>query len=476
MNFAKKILLALLAISAAAFSSAQNQNNPLSAVVKITTISCPPDFFSPWRNSTQSGGSGSGVVIGGNVILTNSHNIADATYISVERDQNGEPFTAKVKAVNHQCDLALLEVEDESFFEGITPFEIGETPPAQTQVFAAGYPIGGDGISVTQGIISRIESMKYAQYPYFSHIAAQLDAAINHGNSGGPVLLDGKIVGIAFQGADWGEGLGYMIHTDIINHFLNEVKLGEIRGFGRLCVATQPLQSADARRFLKMKKGHSGILVSKVYSNADKNIKLGDVILEIDGFKVFNNGNVFNERGESVHYSSIIDRKRFGDTVKLKLLRDGKEISATARLALKNNKILPHCYNEAPKYMLAGGFVFTNLSLSFLDELGDVPAEFSMMFTQENADEGEHTIIISQTLGDPTTEGYKGVSGVLLKSVNGKKVKNLKELAKIYDEQKDGFIIFECSDNLKIIVGIDSLKSSMPRIMKNYNIPSDRNL
>ncbi|MBO5781545.1 MAG: trypsin-like peptidase domain-containing protein, partial [Opitutales bacterium] len=131
-------------------------SNQLSGVVKITTISCSPDFFSPWRMRGQSGGSGSGVVIEGNYILTNSHNIANATYISVERDQNGIPVPAKVKAVNHQCDLALLEVEDKSFFDGITPFEIGKTPPAQTQVFVVGYPMGGDGISVTQGIVSRI--------------------------------------------------------------------------------------------------------------------------------------------------------------------------------------------------------------------------------------------------------------------------------------------------------------------------------
>ena len=325
MNLSKKILFYALAAFASAPAFAVAQNNPLNAVVKITTISCPPDFFSPWRNSNQSGGNGSGVVIEGNFILTNSHNIADATYISVERDQNGEPFPAKVKAVNHQCDLALLEVGDESFFEGITPFEIGETPPAQTQVFTAGYPIGGEGLSVSQGIISRVENIVYLQYPYLTHIAAQLDAAINPGNSGGPVLLDGKIVGIAFQGSNRGDGLGYMIHTDIIKHFLGEVESGEIRGFGRLGISTQTLQSADTRKFLKMKKGHSGVLVSKVYSTADKNIKLGDVILEVDGFKILNNGNVFNERGESVHFSSILDRKRLGDTVELKLLRGGGE-------------------------------------------------------------------------------------------------------------------------------------------------------
>ena len=476
MKLSKIILFYASAAIAAASAFAQPQNSPLNAVVKITTISCSPDFFSPWRKSDQSGGSGSGVVIAGNLILTNSHNIADATYISVERDQNGEPFTAKVKAVNHQCDLALLEVEDGAFFEGITPLEIGETPPAQTQVFAAGYPLGGEGLSVSRGIISRIENMVYLQYPYLSHIAAQLDAAINPGNSGGPILLDGKIVGIAFQGSSRGEGLGYMIHTDIIRHFLNEVRQGEIRGFGSLCVRVQTLQSADTRKYLKMKKSHSGVLITKTLSNADKNLREGDVMLEIDGFKIFNNGNVLNERGENVYYTSIVDRKRLGESVGLKILRDGKEILTSAKLSRIKYKILPHYYNESPKYMLAGGFVFTKLSLSFLDELKETPAEFSVMFSEENEIDGEETIVLAQTLGDVSTEGYKGVFGMLLKSVNGRKVKNLKELAQIYDGQKEGFIIFEGANNEKIIVDIKTLKDSAPRIKKNYSIPSERNL
>ena len=300
-------------------------------------------------------------MIEGNYILTNSHNIADATYIAVEREQNGIPVPAKVKAVNHQCDLALLEVEDKSFFDGIKPFEIGNTPPAQTPVFVVGYPMGGDGISVTQGIISRIESMQYAQYPYMNHIAAQLDAAINPGNSGGPILFENKIAGIAFQSFKEGEGLGYMIHTDIINHFLNEVKSGEIKGFGSLCITYQTLQSADTRRFLKMKKHHSGVMIVETFANAGLNLKEGDVILSIDGFKILNNGNVITESGESVSFGVITDRKRLGDTVKLRLLRDGKELEADVELKAAMHKIAPHYYNKSPEYLLVVGLVFTKL-------------------------------------------------------------------------------------------------------------------
>lgn len=473
--FFKRLLLIL---SSAVFSlqAAAQNSNQLSGVVKITTISCSPDFFSPWRMRGQSGGSGSGVVIEGNYILTNSHNIANATYISVERDQNGIPVPAKVKAVNHQCDLALLEVEDKSFFDGITPFEIGKTPPAQTQVFVVGYPMGGDGISVTQGIVSRIESMQYAQYPYMNHIAAQLDAAINPGNSGGPILFKNKIVGIAFQGFKEGEGLGYMIHTDIIKHFLSEVKSGEIKGFGSLCIAYQTLQSADARKFLKMEKHHSGVMIAETFANADSSLKEGDVILSVDGFKILNNGNVVAESGENVSFGVITDRKRLGDTVNLRLLRDGREISVKAELKKRMHKIKPHYYDKSPEYLLLGGFVFTKLSLSYLEEYNNIPPEMLRLYNQHAKNSDEDVIVISQTLGDVSTEGYKGVGGEILKTVNGKPVKNLKELAEIYDSQNEGFIIMETVGVLKIISDIKNLKESLPRIMKNYKISSDRNL
>lgn len=475
-NIAKRLLFIFLSSSCTLLQAAEKSANPLSAVVKIEAVSCSPDFFSPWRTGEQSAASGSGVVIEGNYILTNSHNIADATYIAVEREQNGIPVPAKVKAVNHQCDLALLEVEDKSFFDGIKPFEIGNTPPAQTPVFVVGYPMGGDGISVTQGIISRIESMQYAQYPYMNHIAAQLDAAINPGNSGGPILFENKIAGIAFQSFKEGEGLGYMIHTDIINHFLNEVKSGEIKGFGSLCITYQTLQSADTRRFLKMKKHHSGVMIVETFANADLNLKEGDVILSIDGFKILNNGNVITESGENVSFGVITDRKCLGDTVKLRLLRDGKELEADVELKAAMHKIAPHYYNKSPEYLLVGGFVFTKLSLSLLDEYRRVPDEMSVLFSKTNSDADEETIILAQTLGDVSTEGYKGVGNLILKSVNGKKVKNLKELAKMYDLQNEGFFIMESNNGIKIIVDIKNLKDSLPRIMKNYKISSDRNL
>ena len=160
----------------------------------------------------------------------------------------------------------------------------------------------------------------------------------------------------------------------------------------------------------------------------------------------------------------------------LRLLRDGREIEANVELKSVMHKIAPHYYNKSPEYLLVGGFVFTKLSLSLLDEYRRVPDEMSVLFSKTNSDADEETIVLAQTLGDVSTEGYKGIGNLILKTVNGKKVKNLKELANMYDSQKEGFFIMESHNGIKIIVDIKNLKDSIPRIMKNYKISSERNL
>ena len=193
----KRLVIAVVAAcgaAAAAQDVEEPQNDPLNAVVRIETVSTVPNYLLPWQNRTPQSSSGSGVVIPGNQILTNAHNVADSTLLTVRKQNEDTLFVAKVKYVDHECDLALLTVDDPAFFSDITPMEFAETPPPQSMVIAAGFPIGGDGLSLTQGIISRIEVRSYAHSDK-KLLTAQIDASINPGNSGGPVFYKGKVVG-----------------------------------------------------------------------------------------------------------------------------------------------------------------------------------------------------------------------------------------------------------------------------------------
>ena len=130
--------------------------------------------------------------------------------------QPGSRYAARVSFVDAQADLALLEVEDASFFASVRPLTLGETPPVQTAVQAYGFPVGGDTVSVTSGIISRIEIGNYA-HSMEALMMAQIDAALNPGNSGGPVLgLDGTVVGIATMIGVGKQSEGYAVPVETI--------------------------------------------------------------------------------------------------------------------------------------------------------------------------------------------------------------------------------------------------------------------
>ena len=471
-------ILTLLSVSLPTFAQ-QTPNDPLNAIVKIISVSCEPNFILPWEKKMQDHSSGSGVVIKGNYILTNAHNVAYSTYISVSKNNDGFPVNAKIVAINHQCDLALLKVENDSFFEDISPFEIGETPPVQNQVLVAGYPFGGDGISITQGIISRIETIIYS-HSYESLLAAQLDAAVNSGNSGGPAIHNGKVAGIVFQGSKEGEGLGYIIHTDIIKHFLNDAKDGSIKGFGRFGLSLGTLENPDARTFLKMKEKQSGVLILDKAKNliSKPEIKVGDVLLENDGFKIMNNANIRNERNETVLFRTISDRKELGDFVNVKLLRDGKEFDAQIQLVKRNCKVKPYLYETPAKYFTIGGYVFTTLTFSYIAEWWNAqsspPHNLLDCLNNEFDNEDDEVVILSQVLGDEVNLGYQYISHEIVVAVNDKKIKNLKQFTEIIDAQKDGFVKITTADKSQIILDIKKARNGWERIKKNYKIPADR--
>ena len=121
------------------------------------TTSNQVDFYRPWQSKGSESFTGSGCIIEGNRILTNAHVVSDQTFIQVKKYSDPQKYTAKLVAIGHDGDLALLQVDDPEFFKGVTPVKIGELPNVQDTVHVVGYPTGGDEISVTEGVISRIE-------------------------------------------------------------------------------------------------------------------------------------------------------------------------------------------------------------------------------------------------------------------------------------------------------------------------------
>ena len=131
-----------------------------SEVVRIYCTYQEADYETPWQTHAPRSSTGSGVVIGPGRILTGAHCVANATFLQIQRGSAPEKIVARVLAVCHDADLAVLEV-DAAATEGIEPAELGGLPQLGDEVTVAGYPVGGEELSMTEGIVSRIEVQSY---------------------------------------------------------------------------------------------------------------------------------------------------------------------------------------------------------------------------------------------------------------------------------------------------------------------------
>ncbi|PYK44864.1 MAG: hypothetical protein DME46_05620 [Verrucomicrobia bacterium] len=169
-----------------------------NSVVKIFATLRLPDPSKPWTKKEPNEITASGTVISGKRILTNAHVVQYASEVQVQANQAGDKLPAVVKAVGPGIDLAILELEDQKFFDSHSPLPFKKSlPDSKEPVMVYGYPTGGASLSITKGIISRIEFTGYSISAQGLRI--QIDAAINPGNSGGPAVVNDEIVGLAFS-------------------------------------------------------------------------------------------------------------------------------------------------------------------------------------------------------------------------------------------------------------------------------------
>ncbi|UUZ56630.1 S1C family serine protease [Massilia sp. H-1] len=208
-----------------------------------------------------------------------------------------DKVSATVVAVSRDMDLAILKLDDESFFDTHAPVARASVlPNVRDQVFAYGYPTGGSSLSITKGIVSRIEFVGYSRDT--AGLRIQIDAAINPGNSGGPAIMHDTMVGLAFGMASNAQNIGYIIPNEEVELFLKDVADGRYDGKPALLDETQTLENPVLRTFLKLDKSVAGTVVqSPGMDNASYPLKEWDVITKI-GDSPIDNQSMISLRGQ----------------------------------------------------------------------------------------------------------------------------------------------------------------------------------
>jgi S1-C subfamily serine protease len=268
------------------------QTELLNGVVRIYCTHSQPNFGMPWQRMKQEFSTSTGFIIDGNRILTNAHAVEYGSLIQVKKRSSERKYVASVIAVGHECDLAMLQIDDPSFWEGMEPLAFGPIPDLMEDVSVIGYPVGGDSISISSGVVSRIEMQEYAQASA-ELLAIQIDAAVNPGNSGGPVVNSlNQVIGVAFQSLSDEdiENIGFVVPVNVIDHFLDDVdRHGSYSGVCGLGVRLQPMENDQLRKHFGMDVDETGILVLSTASTAPAAalLKKGDVVLKVLQYAVY---------------------------------------------------------------------------------------------------------------------------------------------------------------------------------------------
>jgi len=477
----KQLLIsAMLILSLSSTGLAQTQEDiTKQAIVKIYTVSKVFNYQAPW-SSTMRSSTGSGAIIEGGYILTNAHVVANQTFLEVQRYGQRKRYIAEVYAVSHQADLALLKVKEESFLKGVEPLTFGDLPEVEQKIVVYGYPMGGSTLSATIGVVSRIEHHTYAHSGEV-FLAVQVDAAVNPGNSGGPALTNGKIVGVVMQVISKSQNIGYLVPSSMVKHFIKDMMDGRYDGFADLGLITQKLENPTLRRYYGVDDNVSGKLVDKVVHNSSLNgvLEEGDILTAVDGRNIEDDGTVAFRDHEYTDYHYFVDTYQMGDKVKLDILRDGKSMQIDAELKYTADDmylVKTTRYDKMPSYFVYGGYIFAPLTRNLIRSTGRNRAALSYLASRWQTKDKAEVVVLLKVLASDMSRGNNEFGMWPIQKINDETFADFKEFHQKMKDAKDKYIVLEDEDGLKVVIDKEEAKKKQAEILIKYNIEYDKSI
>ena len=424
----------------------------------------------------------------GRRILTNAHVVSGANTIRLKRADQSIDYEAELVHIAHDCDLALLSVKDKRFFAGAQTLTIGDLPELNSPVEVIGFPIGGKRVSITRGIVSRINMDVYSHSSIDYHLIIQVDAAINPGNSGGPAMQGGKLIGVAFQALTGAENLGYLIPPQIVKRFLADIEDGNYDGYTEFGVLSIPTIHKSLQKALGL--GHilqtplTGVLVYDFIpsSSAKGHLQPGDILFKVNGKEVSESGDV-NINGNLQNYTQLVDNLELGDPVKVEILRKNKVMSLS--FPSKITRVFASRrmrYESPPSYTISAGLLFQPLDANLMRNYrsywsskgrSEIIFRYNHFFQSKIYKQLSEDVVLTRRLADKVNIYADEFLHHLVKTVNAKKITGFAHFTQLLQKtrQREPYIVIGFHKlPYPLILRSKDLKAARARIFQRYGI------
>jgi hypothetical protein len=443
--------------------------------------------YQPWKTKDITESWGIGCAIRENQVITTAYNVANVTAIRARRFGQNEFIPAKIKVVDYESNLALIELDPNALKKALTPLKFNSKyeKGAEVRFYWLSAAIE---IYSGRGYLDRatVASASIAFSKTLNFVAANISDTTGMGQL---FCIDGQPLGIACWSDSKESGI---IPAETINRFLNDAKNGSYNGIGAVGFATTGLLDPALRKYLKLPPNvQDGVYISDVYTigTGSDVLKTGDVLVAIDGFKINSYGRFLHPKYETLPFDCLITGKTAGEKIMFNIWRDGREEKIEA--VVKNfdvSKMLVPYYDldSQPEYFIIGGCILQKLTKTYLSARGTDwagktdPHIYNYLLNEafKPADERKQIIVLSFVLPADITLGYHGLNQLVVDKINGMKIGLMKDIPKAlasnpgknYDE-----IEFEL-DQPKIVLDRSKLQSANLTIAKNYGIDKPANI
>ncbi len=415
------------------------------------------------------------------LILTNAHAVAMAQSIKVSNGREKRRYAVTYLGIFNSADFAVLQMEPKELeaYEGrngkVVPLELGDSDTLRVgdKVLGWGYPLGGERISKSEeGEISRIEVNRYTySQEYWLMVQASLQQ--NQGNSGGPVLKNGKVVGIAFQGVSASDRINYFIPINLVRSLMPLLHQQQL--IPRWQYEAQPM-FPRLKDYYNLKPSQGGVLLNYLVPKGGPHkfgLRDNDILLEIDGHAIDNYGDIFFEPlGQKIYFEEILNRKKVGDPLTVKVIRKGKvrEIKGTVTPGLP--RLVPKIFTRA-NYFITGGIGFVELTYNCIKNLGRSGRSYREKYLGEFPKRPYQKIVIISEIfpeyGLVEPSPYLG----RVEKINGEEVLNIQHLydtIQTFKKKGKKKVILELPGNIQLPLELEKADELDREIKSKYGI------